>query len=354
MELTDKIRTAQIRLRNKLQKLDLQAAGISEYNQRYLGKDKFRKLENELKLYGRLIYLSISHSFIPIENAVIIDYGGGCGIFSLLAKELGIGTVIYNDIYDVSCMDVKLLSGILKLKLDHVICGDIDDVISYLKKNHITFISSITSYDVLEHIYDVEAHFKKLDSLLDGEFRVVYGSSANIHNQNYVRGVTNIQIETEYKNKERQWGHKERDCLRAFIDIRKEIIADYAPELLSAQVEELSHLTRGLIQSDIEKCVNEYQLTGNISYRPAHPTNTCDPYTGNWCEHLMDTQWIERVLEAAGFDVEILPGYYILSGSLRRKTAQYLINVAIKLFGRRIMSKAPYFVVYAKHNARQS
>lgn len=343
------IKSAQARLRDKLLKLDLNSAGISEYNQRYLGRDKMRQLNSSLERYGYLIYLSASNSSVAPEDFVIVDYGGGSGVLSLLAKEIGIGTVIYNDIYDVSCNDVTILSRLLELPLDHIVCGDIDEVISYLHRNHIS-IDCITSYDVLEHIYDVELHFKKLRSLSsEKQFCLVYASAANMLNQNYVRGVTKAQIEAEYQNRQRKWGHKERDSLRAFFDVRKEMILNYAPSLNNEQIEILSRDTRGLIQSDIEKCIDEYLQKGYITYKPDHPTNTCDPYTGNWCEHLIDTVWLEQLLENLGFIVEILPGQYFLSGSWRRKITQFMMNAAIQFFGRHAMFIAPYYIVYANY-----
>jgi len=52
---------------------------------------------------------------------------------------------------------------------------------------------------------------------------------------------------------------------------------------------------------------------GTISYQIADPTNTCDPYTGNWCEHLIDFGWLERTVRSAGFcQVKILAGFYSL------------------------------------------
>lgn len=78
---------------------------------------------------------------------------------SLLAAELGVGTVIYNDIYDVSCKDIEILSNALGLKPDHIVCGDVDDLVSYLQEKSIS-INVIVSYDVLEHIYDVDSHLR--------------------------------------------------------------------------------------------------------------------------------------------------------------------------------------------------
>jgi hypothetical protein len=46
----------------------------------------------------------------------------------------------------------------------------------------------------------------------------------------------------------------------------------------------LAKKTRGLMKDDIEKLVEEYIASGKITYQPDHPTNTCDPYTGNWAD----------------------------------------------------------------------
>lgn len=350
--LTDQVAAAQIRLRDRLAGLNIKSLGISEYNKRYLG-EKIPNIEGTLEVYGRLLYLSCCRSSHPLDRFVLVDYGGGSGVLSFLAKELGIGTVIYNDIYEASCTDVRLLSKTLGLHLDHVVYGDIDELISYLRVNSIS-VDAITCFDVLEHIYNVEYHFKRLAAVSERQFRVVYASTANLENPWYMHAVTRKQIDAEYKNREEKFGHKERDCLRAFFDVRKQMISTYAPGLSSEEVEQLSRFTRGLIKSDIEKCVDEYRQTGSITYRPEHPTNTCDPYTGNWCEHLMWTGWLQQVLEDEGFSVEILAGYYPKSGSVLKKGIKLCLNVAIRLLGRRSMFIAPYYVVYADRLAEQS
>jgi hypothetical protein len=223
--LSDRIASAQSRLRDRLVALDIESSGVSEYNQRYL-KEKIHSAEATLLLYGRLLYLSLSHSSVSLERFTLVDYGGGSGILSFLAKELGVGTVVYNDIYDVSCADVRLLSDTFGLPLDHVVCGDVDDLISYLHLNSLS-IDAITSCDVLEHIYEVEYHFKALGSLSDGQFRVVYASEANIENPWRVRAFKKMQIDAEYKDREKKWGHKGRDSLRAYRSVREGIISTY-------------------------------------------------------------------------------------------------------------------------------
>jgi hypothetical protein len=299
-----------------------------------------------LQLYGRLLILSLRNSQISPENFVLVDYGGGSGLFSFLAAEMGIGTIIDNDIYDVSCTDVERLSSILGLTLGHVVCGDVDEIVASLQKNSIS-INAITSYDVLEHIYDVEYHFKKLRCLSDNGFRIVYASGANIANPRYVSWVKNKQVEAEYKDRQKKWGHKERDSLRAYLDIRRDMISSYAPDLSFELVEQLARSTRGLIQRDIEKCVDEFRRQGSITYHLDHPTNTCDPYTGSWCEHLMDFEWLKQILKNEGISVEIMAGRYNTCGSLPKKIVKVVLNVVLQRLGRRGMFIAPYYVVYA-------
>lgn len=344
-QLQDQIAFAQMRLYNKLINLDTKALNISEYNQRYLGS-KISNLKGTLQLYGRLLYLAVSNSQVSAGNFVLVDYGGGSGVLSFLAAEMGMGTVIYNDIYDVSCADVGTLSRALGLPLDHIVCGDVDELVAYLRENSIS-INAISSYDVLEHIYDVESHFRSLSCLRDSRFRIVYASGANMENPRRVRIFKQKQIEAEYKPKDRKWGHKERDTLQSFLEVRKNMISEYAPELDPEAVEQLARSTRGLIQRDIERCVDEFRLRGRITYHIDHPTNTCDPYTGNWCEHLMDCEWLARVVENAGFSVQIMTGRYHRYESLLMIGATMLFNVMIRLLRRRGMFIAPYYVVYA-------
>jgi hypothetical protein len=285
-----------------------------------------------------------------LERFVFVDYGGGTGLLSFLAKEAGIGTVVYSDIYDVSCADVKVTSRALGLPLDHVVNGDLDDLIGYLRRKSI-MANSVASYDVLEHIYDVEAHFKRLRALSDGSFRIVYGSGANAKNRRRARSIIKEQLAVELKTREREWGHKERDSLEAYLETRKRMISSYAPDLRSEQIEQLSGWTRGLMKSDIEKCVDEYKRTGAIAYRPKHPTNTCDPHTGNWCEHLIDPQWLAKTLRGNGYSAKILGGPYSISGSLLKRCAKLLLNTIIRLLGNWSLFLARYYVVYADSHA---
>ena len=129
--------------------------------------------------------------------------------------------------------------------------------------------------------------------------------------------------------------------------MRKKIIASYTTDLDFETVEKLARATRGLIKQDIEKSIDEFRLNGSISYHIDHPTNTCDPYTGNWCEHLMDFNWLKQILSAEGFKVKIIPGHYNTYGSLLMKSVKILLNMLIRILGKYGLSLSPYYVIYA-------
>jgi hypothetical protein len=297
------------------------------------------------------MYLSLVNKHIPFQEFVLVDYGGGSGVFSYLASELGIGTVIYTDIYDVSCRDALYFSSVLNLPLEHIVCGDLNELIVYVKDQQLS-VNCIVSFDVIEHIYEIESHISSLSLLSGSGLRIVYGSGANQKNPRQAFIIRKLQLIDEYENRTRQWGHKERDTLKAFYDIRKGIISDYDNGLTLSEISFLAKSTRGLIKSDIEKCVDEYKNSGLITYKPNHPTNTCDPLTGNWSEHLMDTSWLEELFNSAGFETVTLSGYYSLTGNIVKTTIQRVLNGFIKLLRKQALILAPYYIIVANKAVR--
>ena len=352
VRLNNRLEKAGKRLYEKIRKIDLIEIGISEYNQKYL-KQILGNIESTLQRYSYLLSLSLKNAKKSIEEFVLVDYGGGSGLLSMLAVETGIGKVIYNDIYDISCIDIQKLSRAAKINIADFVCGDISELISFLKKKSIT-INAVVSYDVIEHIYDIEEYFRKLRFLSTGPIRLVLASGANIQNLIYKRKIMKKQLMYEYEDRKLQWGHKERDTLKSYFSIRKEIISKLEPKLDAVKVKKLAYFTRGLIQHDIEKYLKEYKKRNDISYRPEHPTNTCDPYTGNWAEHLMKTHWLEKILKDEGFNVKILSGFWDTTGKLHTRIIKKIQNRIIRNYGRKALFLSPYYVIYANNNYEQN
>lgn len=334
---------ASFRLEEKLKRLHLDSLDISEYSQKYFG-GQLRNLSGFFQLYTYLLAWSFPESDTFRANNVFVDFGGGCGLMALLAKELGIGTVIYTDIYDVSCADARSIAVALNLESDAYVCGDVNDLKSYAASNTVT-IDAIASYDVIEHVYDMEDFICQLSKIDSKYLKVVSASSANMHNPLICRKRRNGHLSVELCDREKAWGHKERDSLKSYWSIRRQIIEDYCATLSSDQLDEMASLTRGLIRDDIEKVIDRYLATGTADYTPTHTTNTCDPLTGNWAERLMDTRYLASLFDEAGFTSKIRSGYYDSSGNCLRKTVKQLLNRLISASGPAGLSIAPYYVI---------
>lgn len=109
------INDAKHTLYKKLQAMDIEKLNISDYNKKYLLNMKKNKW-NILNTYGEMIFLLFKHFGQKFKNLSFLDYGGGTGIISLLACEVGIKNIYYNDIYDVSVNDAKVIADALLYK----------------------------------------------------------------------------------------------------------------------------------------------------------------------------------------------------------------------------------------------
>jgi 2-polyprenyl-3-methyl-5-hydroxy-6-metoxy-1,4-benzoquinol methylase len=345
LPLLQQIETAAEHLAARMCTLDLSTLGISEYNQRYLSVI-IKNLRGVLTLNAYLLALAFASTTKSLSKMVFVDYGGGCGILSFLAVELGVGTVIYNDIYDVSCQDARKIGSALERSAHAYVNGDIEELMQYVQSNSLP-VDTVVSYDVIEHIYDLGSYLSKLTHLSDGTMRIVFASSANIHNPIINRQRMRTQYEIEHNNRAKEWGHKERDALQSYLSIRREIIFVHAPHLPHDDIEKLAHATRGLVKHDIEKIVDEYCVSGTITYFPDHPSNTCDPHTGNWAEHLMDTADLKVLFSNAGFEVSVVPGYYDSAGKSYKRLIKETLNMAISRLGAYCLVAAPYYVICA-------
>lgn len=350
-DVLDRLDSSAAAVADRLQAIDYDSLSISDYTKKYI-RGYVRNIRGVLQIYTYLLYLAMkSRNQFDVGENVFVDYGGGTGIVSLLAREMGFGTVLYVDIYDVSCRDAELIAEVIGGKADKYICGDIDALCGYASDSGVV-VDILVSYDVIEHIYDIESFFSKTALLNTGSLVVVCASSANAYNPYIRRRRMSSHRDTERQDRLHEWGHKERDSLRSYLDIRREIISGFIPDIHGDALERIARNTRGLSKADIEKSVRQYFDVGDFTYRPDHPTNTCDPYTGNWNERLMSFSYLKDVLERNGFFSSCVCGYYGYSLSALRRSCKFIFNILINLLGRNGLVIAPYYVLIAENVVR--
>jgi len=265
-------------------------------------------------------------------------------MLALLAKAAGIGTVIHNDIYEISCKDAQCIGNDLDLAADYYIPGDIDDVINFRKERDLN-INVIANYDVIEHIYDIEDFLNKLKLLSNSFQSVFFASGANELNPRIKKKLRQQHIYFENNDRDFKVGRKPTDETRALIEVRKKIISEINQDLNLKEIGQLADLTRGMMVDTIKQAVTNYIKTGNLPDKPLHPTNTCDPYTGNWFEHLMDPFHLKNILNKNGYDSEVIPGYYGVSKKLSYNVVKSFLNMMVssnKTMGLRI---SPFYSI---------
>ncbi|MEN6355773.1 MAG: methyltransferase domain-containing protein [Armatimonadota bacterium] len=284
-----------------------------------------------------------------IERMSFVDHGGGTGITSLLAKSIGFGNVIYNDICDESCRDAQTIADAVGLRADQYVCGDIDQLAGVLRNIRPEYCVLISN-EVIEHIYDIESFLCECCHLTDGFIRFVMATGANPFNWLVRRRLMKHQHRVENYDRDPDPGLRDADCSKAFVRERESIIKTYLTQLDrtmdDSKLAVLARRTRGLAMDDIKAAVDNLLDTGKMPNGLQHPTNTCDPYSGNWAEHLMDPYELGKTLVSQGFEFDVLCGYWRLGSNPARRALCGLLNKAITLMNNRsALAVSPYYVL---------
>lgn len=341
-ELLDAIRRAAARLAGKLIALDPGELPVSPYIRRHL-RMKRDSIEAYLQLYSFILSWSLANNRRSLDRVTFCDYGAGSGMLAMLAKELGIGTVIYNDIYDVSCHDAEITAIRLGCRADFYVHGDFDELVDFLQVRGIK-LTAVASYDVIEHVYDTPGFLARLPEVVTGS--VVMASGANPFNLLTRWKLMKIHREFEYRDRTPREGQKERDTTRSHLTIRREIIRQMGLALSDRETEMMARQTRGLKRDDIESAVERFAIDGQLPH-PNHPTNTCDPYTGNWQERLMNPFLLAGALRSGGCaEARVIAGYCGCRATHPvRRLAKRAVNLAIRAGGPAGLVAAPFYMV---------
>lgn len=308
-------------------------------------------LENTEEVLTRDAYIigcTLSRCQKPLQDAVFVEYGGGCGLHSLLARKLGIGTVIYNDILPAFCRLAREIAEAITCQADYYVEGDINDLVNLFDRHRLK-ADAITSSDVLEHIYIIDDFLRKLRLISYEGTAMMHCTNANAFWYPHLKAVSKQHIKVETKSAE------EEEHLSAYHTERMKIIGEYAPSLDKDLVDQLATRTRGRALCDIVKEVNEYLENGELPKLIEHPTNTCNPYTGSWAEHSMNPYYLQETLEFNGFEAKVLPGPWQVTRKLTANILRSTLNLLMRMVGaNRGLYFSCYYSIYAKYNGKFS
>ncbi|MCO6494127.1 MAG: methyltransferase domain-containing protein [Bacteroidetes bacterium] len=305
---------------------------ISDYSREYLTR-LMNELPYRVKIFESVFSELLKHSTDSIDKLSVVDYGGGTGLMSSYAKWIGVGNVIYLDIFEQSSIDAQKIAEQLELKSDRYIVGDI-------KKLDFT-PNALLSTDVIEHIYSLSEFFDECQQLNPNLIQI-HVTGANPYNPVIRKRLMAIQLRNENEYHPPIKGAKPMDDYRAYKEIRRIWLKENFEKLLSNyEIERLAYLTRGKNFVDMKKITDEYLIT-KVEPKPiAHPTNTCDPNTGNWSEHLVSENEMNRYCNKSGF--------ICLYGSIgfnnqQQNTFKNFLWTILNIIGKMMGKKAKYLL----------
>ncbi|HMW33432.1 MAG TPA: class I SAM-dependent methyltransferase [bacterium] len=331
------------RVAERLKTTDWSAVPVSDYNKRYL-KKYTAKLTPTFQKYVYILALALEKQN-DLARCTLVDFGGGCGLLSCIAKAAGVGRVVYNDIFETSVQDVRKLSEIWRIPINDFVCGDLDTVHQFLEREKIN-CDAFVSCDVLEHIYRHELFFKQAAELPSKAMSLVMSTHANPLNPAIRRSLQASQRRVELEDRKAEWGHKDRDDLRSYRRIRAEMISAENADLEKEMIYELAERTRGMKAEDIRATVKIFKTEGRMPPKPDHPTNTCDPGNGNWADRLLEPQVYAQALKEAGFQTTVYSGFYGHPHPTGRRTIARLLDIGIRWLGHHQgVRLASYFIV---------
>ncbi|HAM11216.1 MAG: hypothetical protein A2X05_13200 [Bacteroidetes bacterium GWE2_41_25] len=348
MDVISLIRYAVNNLQFKLNSLDINSLEISELSRLSLQKYK-ENFNFYFSSYSRLLQRAFEKLNSPADRSVFVDYGGGCGLLSMLAKQAGFKTVIYNDINGSSVSDAKLISKEIGINIDHFITGEAEDFVNRIELLNIS-PDIICAFDVVEHIYDLERWIRTMSRLPNPQYILMTG--ANPKNPVITRRLKKLQLISEYKGCENNVRYDDMFLNTSFLEEREKILKIGFPQLKEAEVAFLANDTRGLRKEDIETVAQEYLEKGEINYVVGHPTNTCDPYTGSWTERLIDLKSLGTFCESNNMTMEITNSFYSYNNKRFLNFVKFFLNQMIKILGQNNLLVSPTITIEIKKSDR--
>jgi 2-polyprenyl-3-methyl-5-hydroxy-6-metoxy-1,4-benzoquinol methylase len=352
------INTAGKSLTKKLLNFNVNRLEISDYNKRYFGS--LIKNEQSIKLnidkYTYLLKLVLlNYQYEENSKPIFLDYGSGHGMMTLLAVETKLfSKVFYSDIFEQSSIDAKIIAQELNLLSDYYIVGDVESVVNFTNRESYK-INIMTSYDVLEHIYNIDSFIFNLKNIFSDNFSFVMGSGANPLNPLIEKKLRNLHTNFENNNRLEVYGRKSTDTIISLLKQRELLIIEIFNELKYPYTsDELNYLikrSRGLIKEDIKKHLNNYIHTGIFDYTPDDPTNTCDSMTGNWFERLMNPYLLKDKFNKVFNNINVNHGYYYSIISNNKFLPKLLLNIIMKVMPNFISIRlSPFYIIHGKNS----
>jgi 2-polyprenyl-3-methyl-5-hydroxy-6-metoxy-1,4-benzoquinol methylase len=319
----------------RLRAIDYDALPISNYNKRYIRAIR-PAMDYYMEIFARCLHLGMPGAGPEPAAVTVVDYGGGCGFLSILAKGMGFGQVIYVDLNPLSVETMKVLKRQTGTGPDVILQGSADVLAAYCR-THAISPHLLIATDLIEHVYDPAALFAALCTI-NHKMQMIFTTASTPFNPLVKRRLHRFMKGCE-SGAEISPGYRSR---------REAFIRWHYPHFSSEQILLWSRRTRGLVYGDIRKAIADGSLP-----LPADAHNTCDPETGNWAERILPMRDYRALLSPYGYTLSVDKGFYnTRRRSLPASLCCRFLNVVIRHSGRAGLLLSPFIVLWCRPPVR--
>ncbi|MFM2387366.1 MAG: hypothetical protein RL660_2123 [Bacteroidota bacterium] len=248
--------------------LDVDSLPMEDFYKGYFRKCHLTRQVFSLRTSAKLLYDSLKLLDKPLSEVCMLDYGAGLGTTYLLAKRIGVGKVIYNDLLPEFANPAIEVDKALGITMHDYIIGDTEATCKQLLAKGYK-INLVISRNVLEHIYSLPAFFALMHQYLPQA--ILYNSTTANYN-NPLAHLQHIYL------------HKK--VLTHAANTKVAFLAENYPQLSADKAALLAKQSPILNGEDLLAKAKLYLESGILPPKSTEGSNVCDA-TGNWREHLV-------------------------------------------------------------------
>jgi SAM-dependent methyltransferase len=255
-------------IQNAINELDVDSLPMEDFYKWYFKKCHLTRQIFSLRTSAKLLYDSLKLLNKPLKDVCMLDYGAGLGTTYLLAKRIGVGKVIYNDLLPEFANPAIEVDKALGITMHDYIIGDTERTCKQvLAKGY--KVDLVISRNVLEHIYSLPAFFALMHQYLPQA--ILYNSTTANYN-NPLAHLQHIYL------------HKK--VLSHAANTKVAYLTEHCPQLDKDKATLLAKQSPILNGEDLLVKAKQYLASSILPPKSTEGTNVCDA-TGNWREHLV-------------------------------------------------------------------
>ena len=256
-------------------------------------KRTLNAVEYYLEIYRNILEQILETCGKSPDETTIVDFGGGHGILSILAKKLGFYRVIYVDYNPDSLKMASMIGNQLGTMPDAMLQGDATTLKTWCAENSV-IPDGLLAMDVIEHIYVLDDFFACLHEI-SPRMKMIFTTASSPYNHRVVRKLHKAMIADEMGTA----------IKKGFWHMRRDYIQKSYPDMSDRELDFWADNTRGLKYDDVLRAVDARSPNLLLD-----KYNTCDPRTGSWTERILPIDDYRELLSPYGFNVVVLPGRY--------------------------------------------